>query len=228
MPFKISPYQAAIEAALVPVPAVNATGDMKYCLFCTGPIMRRIMRNGKLEKAAYARLRIFCGSECSYAHRDKRRLMELRGQIERTPEGQRPKCVKCKRNRAERRKGKSTKHLFAPYCTLCRRTPEQAARMRANIDFTKWRDKRTSYEGFTVERFNSDIEAQNYGCRICKAKFNPLKKEPHADHDHATNKYRAPLCGRCNSLLGWAQDDIETLWAAIQYLNEFSPKTEVV
>jgi hypothetical protein len=38
------------------------------------------------------------------------------------------------------------------------------------------------------------------------------------DHCHRTGKPRGWLCGPCNKLLGWADDDPELLRAAIEYL----------
>lgn len=42
------------------------------------------------------------------------------------------------------------------------------------------------------------------------------------DHCHQTGTRRGTLCGNCNSLLGFAKDDVETLRAAILYLETHS------
>lgn len=43
-------------------------------------------------------------------------------------------------------------------------------------------------------------------------------KEPVIDHCHATGNVRGLLCMACNSMLGYAKDNIQTLSSAIQYL----------
>lgn len=56
---------------------------------------------------------------------------------------------------------------------------------------------------------------QGFSCAICSR---PFSKMPNIDHDHKTGKVRGLLCGRCNSMLGFAKDRVKTLKAAIRYL----------
>ena len=57
-------------------------------------------------------------------------------------------------------------------------------------------------------------------CQICGA---PRGARNHAlDHCHSTNKLRGILCTKCNIGLGYFDDDIERLRAAIQYLEKNS------
>jgi hypothetical protein len=57
------------------------------------------------------------------------------------------------------------------------------------------------------------------GCAICGKGENGGRRL-HVDHDHTTGKTRGVLCFRCNSMLGFSQDSIETFQKAIDYLNK--------
>ena len=59
-------------------------------------------------------------------------------------------------------------------------------------------------------------------CQICHEPFNGNKK--FIDHDHKTGKIRGVLCYRCNSLLGYAEDNILIFENAIRYLNMNPPE----
>lgn len=65
------------------------------------------------------------------------------------------------------------------------------------------------------------LTVQGSSCKIC------LTTEPggkglvfHVDHCHDSGKVRGLLCMACNIMLGKAQDNTETLRAAIKYLEE--------
>src|SRR5580704_15394655 len=66
------------------------------------------------------------------------------------------------------------------------------------------------------------LEAQSGVCAIChgpeRQKFEGKLKKLAVDHDHATGKARALLCHACNSIIGYADDNVERLEAAIEYL----------
>lgn len=55
--------------------------------------------------------------------------------------------------------------------------------------------------------------------RICKTgDIKPLS----VDHNHITNEVRELLCNDCNSLLGFAKENIDVLQNAIKYLRKHS------
>jgi hypothetical protein len=61
------------------------------------------------------------------------------------------------------------------------------------------------------------LKSQNGRCALCGSL--PTKKDPLVvDHDHSTEKFRAFIHKSCNSMLGFAKDDIELLEKAIAYL----------
>lgn len=53
-------------------------------------------------------------------------------------------------------------------------------------------------------------------CQICGKEF-PIKQLCQ-DHHHKTGQIRGALCRFCNFLIGFAQEDEETLVNAIEYL----------
>lgn len=63
-------------------------------------------------------------------------------------------------------------------------------------------------------------------CEICNGKyFEPRTdgkkpKRPELDHSHSTGKIRSIICRDCNTMLGCAQDNIETLKRAVLYLEQ--------
>lgn len=80
--------------------------------------------------------------------------------------------------------------------------------------------------GITLDDYNMMYESQGGVCKICEQKCDhPQRNDIDTlcvDHCHETGKVRGLLCNKCNSLLGWARDNIETLAKAIDYLNETS------
>lgn len=77
--------------------------------------------------------------------------------------------------------------------------------------------------GISLLVYDTLLEKQNNVCAICfqpergkntKGVIKPLA----VDHCHQTGKVRGLLCSHCNSILGQAKDNIETLASAIQYL----------
>jgi len=70
----------------------------------------------------------------------------------------------------------------------------------------------------TLEGFEEMKAAQNGRCLVCRQ-----VKELVVDHCHATDTIRGLLCATCNSLLGYAKDDINLLQNAITYLLAHTP-----
>jgi Recombination endonuclease VII len=77
--------------------------------------------------------------------------------------------------------------------------------------------------GITVEHEDQMKREQGYACAICKRLFDETVKHlrPCVDHCHKSQKVRGLLCNACNALLGYAQDSLVILQAAIEYLERF-------
>jgi len=71
----------------------------------------------------------------------------------------------------------------------------------------------------SIDEYNNILLTQNNRCAICKKPLdlqNP--KHVHIDHDHKTGKVRGILCNKCNSAIGYLNDNIEYIKNALEYL----------
>lgn len=93
-------------------------------------------------------------------------------------------------------------------------------RIKTKLTAEQAREKHLkSTYGITTLDFNKLLEQQNYGCAICKVTvYSSSIKQLYVDHCHKTNKVRGLLCIYCNTLLGYAKEDINNLKASIEYL----------
>jgi hypothetical protein len=103
------------------------------------------------------------------------------------------------------------------YCHVCRL--DQMLIRRYNIN---------------IEQRQSILESQGGCCSICKSKLEFPTRGNHrnsnvvgrayavVDHCHSTGKIRGILCGKCNLMLGKAEDNIEYLKSAIKYLEKYN------
>ena len=80
--------------------------------------------------------------------------------------------------------------------------------------------------GLTPEAYTALLESQNYTCKICQKPQDWVTNKSKlgfwslcVDHDHVTGRIRGLLCSKCNTLLGKAEDKVEVLQRAIEYLN---------
>lgn len=71
--------------------------------------------------------------------------------------------------------------------------------------------------GISVEQYEELMIAQLGKCAICK-KDCPTGNSLSVDHHHESGKVRGLLCRNCNSALGHAKENIETLRSMIEYL----------
>lgn|SRR5690348_2977545 len=76
--------------------------------------------------------------------------------------------------------------------------------------------------GMTLEEYNKKCDAQQNRCAICGQEetivIHGTLCNLSVDHNHATNVNRDLLCRRCNTIIGHANDNIELLVAASEYL----------
>lgn len=68
----------------------------------------------------------------------------------------------------------------------------------------------------TLEEYNYIYKKQGGVCAICGK--SPNGHSLHIDHNHKNGKIRKFLCRRCNSVLGYVEEDINLLKKLIEYL----------
>ena len=71
------------------------------------------------------------------------------------------------------------------------------------------------FYGITVEEADAMIARFDGKCWCCKE-----SPATDIDHDHETGAVRGVLCGKCNRMLGQANDDPERLRAGVRYLSK--------
>lgn len=73
--------------------------------------------------------------------------------------------------------------------------------------------------GITEEDYQEMFRSQGGRCAICNVSAASLRKRLCVEHSHTSGKIRGLCCLRCNSLLGYAEDNPAILSWAIDYLN---------
>lgn len=74
--------------------------------------------------------------------------------------------------------------------------------------------------GITNEEVMQMHEQRNFKCDICGKETDHRYNKLCVDHSHTTGKVRGLLCFSCNTVLGNAKDNIQTLQNAISYLEK--------
>lgn len=103
---------------------------------------------------------------------------------------------------------------------------KSACKACANSDFKNWRTQNLDkvreqdkikmlVKKYKLSKEEAIVYANNRvgECTICKTEAFRV-----VDHCHVTGDVRGFICFACNSMLGYARDNIKTLEAAIEYL----------
>lgn len=118
-------------------------------------------------------------------------------------------CQKCKKDLplSSFPNSKDTKDGHGRWCSRC----------------FSFNNIRRAYN-ITLEEYEEKLREQNSRCAICDIHHDDVKNKRLryfklcVDHDHNTGKTRGLLCPHCNLMLGQANDNIERLQEAIEYL----------
>ena len=82
------------------------------------------------------------------------------------------------------------------------------------------RKQQLKSSGWTPELYEAVSLAQNGGCAICGKPCSTGARLA-GDHNHLTGKPRGLLCKKHNLLLGYADDSVDVLLAAAEYLRKY-------
>ena len=99
------------------------------------------------------------------------------------------------------------KFKFRSPCRVCENKRQREDRNRYKYRFSK--------HGITEEEYNNLYMDQGGACAICNRHCPDL----FIDHCHLSGVIRGLLCSKCNSILGFCSDNINTLNNAIKYLS---------
>ena len=109
-----------------------------------------------------------------------------------------------------------------------RRKKDVLERRKNQYDAQKEKDRtlRAKY-GITLKDWQRMFREQGECCAICKSKSpNHGSGQFVVDHDHEFGNIRGILCGKCNVMLGQANDDHGILFDAAMYLiKTFTPES---
>jgi hypothetical protein len=155
----------------------------------------------------------FSSSTCKHEHRAERR----------TATG---KCLECERIAQATPKMRA----YHRQISMSPKYIEQRRQYRASIAGTeKFKEATRAVHlknkyGITLEQHKEMYDAQHGKCAICSSQMEIHNRQVsdscHVDHNHKTGKIRKLLCGKCNKMIGLANENIETLQSAIQYLQQ--------
>jgi len=137
------------------------------------------------------------------------------------------RCTRCGEEKAATDFHRRENGQLKSWCRQCWNAWRQQYR-KAHPEATSlaYRRDNVARKGLTEEQFVETYELQEGRCAICRDPIR-LYREGNGrggkgaaavDHDHQTGKFRALLCGKCNTGLGLFNEDPELLLVAAAYL----------
>ena len=81
----------------------------------------------------------------------------------------------------------------------------------------KWHSKSLAKYGMNSDDYSQMLNEQKGVCKICKTECK-TRRVLSVDHCHDTGTVRGLLCSKCNSALGFFNDDPTLLQKAMEYL----------
>lgn len=120
----------------------------------------------------------------------------------------------------------SSKYSRAYYLKHRQKCIDASRRRRKQNPGLRHGDMLRQKYGLTVEDYERMFRSQNGVCAICRrcetATRRGVLRRLSVDHNHTTNKIRGLTCQKCNSVLGYMDDDPLKLRVAAEYLERNS------
>lgn len=115
-------------------------------------------------------------------------------------------CTKCKQEKSisEFYKDKRVKDRYRSECKNCQ----------------KFSTLNYKY-GLILNDWNELFEKQQGCCAICGTHQSELERKLFVDHDHTTGKLRGLLCSKCNTALGYLQENINIINSLLGYVQKY-------
>lgn len=130
-------------------------------------------------------------------------------------------CIKCQKHlpKTEFHKVCSNKNHLRSYCKACDKEVRKGKFGRIRSRSVRAMPAYERLYGLTEYEYAQMLVNQCNLCKICGIEFGSNTGNPVCvDHCHATGKVRGLLCRHCNSMLGFARDDLNILKSGIIYL----------
>lgn len=132
-------------------------------------------------------------------------------------------CTRCKTEKPLDDYHRMAKDRIAGKQYYCKPCIGESRRVRQDANPDYYRDVKLKHHyGISYEVYEAILEIQDNVCAICKG------PETHSgfvgvralsvDHNHDTGEVRGLLCQKCNSGLGFFDDDYERLKVELKYL----------
>jgi len=148
---------------------------------------------------------------CSTCYESERAKTRIGNRWKEGAEGKRAKCHPTRRNFA---------HGLCKDChhkEFLANNPDKKKEYYKNFR-EKWQGYMLKNKfNMTIEQYDEMLENQNGVCAICKKEENKGRRLS-VDHNHDNGLIRGLLCQKCNSIIGMALDNVETLKSAIHYI----------
>jgi hypothetical protein len=131
-----------------------------------------------------------------------------------TPDKLQYNCIPCTKSTVKRSYEANRQRVIDKSARWRKNNPERVqeigyeARLKKNF-------------GMTLEGYNQILQSQNGKCLICGSSGRGGRSKRFqlfVDHCHKTGKVRGLLCMKCNSAIGYFDEDIARMKSAISYI----------
>lgn len=134
----------------------------------------------------------------------------------------------CKKCRAEYRAKTDYKKEYAKYSDKIKAYQKNRKKTFSPTERTIFNKKKSLQKyKLSLKDYELLLKVQEFKCAICGHNHNEFDNLA-VDHCHKTEEVRGLICRKCNSGIGFLNDDIKLLEKALEYLHEAAEKTKKI